>query len=63
LSRISKHLCPSLLASELKKLKSSPNVHITHMMPGREDEIMREIAQHIPQHTPQRLLRGQVFDL
>jgi ribonuclease BN (tRNA processing enzyme) len=63
LSRISKHLCPSMLAGELKKLKPGPRVHITHLMPGREDEIMHEIARHIPDNTPRRLTRGQVFEL
>lgn len=63
LSRISKHLCPSMLAGELKKLKPGPRVHITHLMPGREDDIMREIARHIPDNTPRRLTRGQVFEL
>ncbi|GAB4510047.1 MAG: 3',5'-cyclic-nucleotide phosphodiesterase [Sulfuricaulis sp.] len=63
LSRISKHLCPSMLAGELGKLKSAAQVHITHLMPGREDDIMREIARHIPHNTPQRLERGQVFEL
>lgn len=63
LSRISKHLCPLMLAGELKKLKSSAAVHITHLMSGREDDIMREIARHIPDNTPRRLERGQVFEL
>ena len=63
LSRISKHLCPSMLAGELKKLKPGPQVHITHLMPGREDDIMREIARHIPNNPPRRLERGQVFEL
>jgi len=63
LSRISKHLCPSMLAGELKKLKPGPRVHITHLMPGREDDIMHEIARHIPDNTPRRLTRGQVFEL
>jgi 3',5'-cyclic-nucleotide phosphodiesterase len=63
LSRISKHLCPSLLADELKKLKPGPQVHITHLMPGREDDMMREIARHIPDNTPRRLMRGEVFEL
>lgn len=63
LSRISKHLCPAMLAGELKKLKSGPQVHITHLLPGREDDIMREIARHLPNNTPRRLERGQVFDL
>jgi hypothetical protein len=38
-------------------------VHITHLMPGREDDIMREIARHIPDNTPRRLMRGEVFEL
>ncbi len=63
LSRISKHLCPSLLVGELGKLKSSAQVHIAHLMPGHEDEIMQEIARRIPHNTPRRLERGQVFDL
>jgi ribonuclease BN (tRNA processing enzyme) len=63
LSRISKHLCPAMLADELKKLKPGPLVHITHLMPGEEDDIMREIARHIPSDTPRRLERGQVFEL
>ena len=63
LSRISKHLCPSMLAGELKKLKSSAKVHITHLMPGHEDDIMREIARHIPHNIPRRLMRGEAFEL
>ena len=63
LSLISKHLCPSMLAAELKKLKPGPQVHITHLMPGEEDDIMREIARHIPDNTPRRLMRGEVFEL
>ena len=63
LSRISKHLCPSMLTGELKKLKSSAKVHITHLMPGHEDEIMQEIARHIPHNTPKRLMLGEVFEL
>ena len=63
LSRISKHLCPAMLTGEIKKLKPGPQVHITHLMPGYEDDIMREIARQIPQSTPQRLMRGKVFEL
>ena len=63
LSRVSKHLCPSLLAAELKKLKPGPQVHITHLMPGEEGDIMREIARHIPDNTPRRLDRGQIFEI
>jgi ribonuclease BN (tRNA processing enzyme) len=62
LARISKHLCPALLAAELKKLKPGPQVHITHLMPGAEDEIMAEIARHVPTNTPRRLVRGEVLE-
>lgn len=63
LSRMAKHLCPSMLAGELGKLKSSARVHITHLMPGYEDEIMQEIARRIPRNTPQRLTRDEVFEI
>lgn len=63
LSRISKHLCPAMLADELKKLKPGPRVHITHLMPDEEDAIMDEIARHVPSDTPRRIERGQVFEL
>jgi ribonuclease BN (tRNA processing enzyme) len=62
LARISKHMCPRLLAQDLKKLKPGPQVHITHLMPGAEEEIMAEIARHVPTHTPRRLVRGDVLE-
>jgi ribonuclease BN (tRNA processing enzyme) len=62
LARVSKHLCPKLLAEELKKLKPGPQVHITHLMPGEEEEIMAEIAGHVPKNTPRRLMRGEVLE-
>ena len=63
LSRIAKHLCPSMLAGELAKLKSAAQVHITHLMPGKEDDIMRQIARRIPHNTPRRLMRGDVLEI
>jgi len=63
LCRLARHLCPSLLASELKKLRVGADVHITHLMPGKEEDIMAEIAHHLPDRTPQRLRRGQVFEI
>lgn len=63
LSLVAKHLCPALLAGELNKLKSGARVHITHLMPGRENEIMDEIARHIPHNTPRRLMRGDIIEL
>jgi ribonuclease BN (tRNA processing enzyme) len=62
LARVAKHLCPKLLADELKKLTRKAQVHITHLMPGAEDEIMAEIARHVPTNTPKRLTRGEVIE-
>jgi ribonuclease BN (tRNA processing enzyme) len=62
LARISRHMCPKLVAEDLKKLKPGPQVHITHLMPGAEEEIMAEIVRHIPSHAPRRLVRGDVLE-
>jgi ribonuclease BN (tRNA processing enzyme) len=62
IARVSRHLCPRLLAGELAKLKSAAQVHVTHLMPGEEEEIMREIAARLP-HGPRRLMRGEVIEI
>ena len=63
LSTLSGHLCPRLLAQELKKLKSPAQVYVTHLMPGEEEAIMAEIRGHLKQNPPQALRVGQVFEL
>jgi ribonuclease BN (tRNA processing enzyme) len=63
LARVSQHLCPKMLAGELKKLKSRAQVHISHLQPDHEDAIMQEIARRIPVGTPRRLRHGDVFDI
>jgi len=63
LSRLSGHLCPRLLVDELKKLKSSAQVYITHLMPGEEEAIMAEIREQVPNNPPQALRAGMVFEL
>lgn len=63
LTRLSRHLCPKMLAGELKKLKGRAQVHITHLQPGYEEDIMREIAQRVPNGTPRRLLHDEVIEV
>jgi ribonuclease BN (tRNA processing enzyme) len=63
LSELSKHLCPAMLAAELKKLKARPAIYISHLMPGLETEIMQEIASHTGSPGPLALERGHVFKL
>jgi ribonuclease BN (tRNA processing enzyme) len=59
----SKHLCPSLLAEELAKLKGSPEIYITHLKPREADLIMEEIARRVTERRPQMLKNNQIFEL
>lgn len=55
LARLSKHYCPKSLASDLKKLKHPVPLWITHLKPGGEDLIMRELQAAIPDRVLNRL--------
>lgn len=59
---LSKHLCPSLLQEELRKLKRPAEIYITHLKPGEDALIMREIDSCISDYRPQRLLNDQLFE-
>ena len=58
----SKHLCPSMLAEELAKLKRPVEIFITHLKPGEVALIMSEIEQDAGQWRPKMLVNGQVFE-
>ena len=62
LARVSKHLCPRMLETELAKLCSSPEVFITHMKPGQDAAILREIGAMAGRLRPAILRDGQVFE-
>jgi ribonuclease BN (tRNA processing enzyme) len=59
----SKHLCPTLLAEELRKLTSSPDIYITHLKPREAELIMEEIGSKVAERRPQMLRNNQVFEL
>jgi len=59
----SKHLCPSLLAEELAKLRGTPDVYITHLKPREADLIMEEIGVRVTERRAQMLKNNQVFEL
>lgn len=59
----SKHLCPSMLAEELAKLKHRPEIFITHLKPGEPDLIMQEISECAGEYSPRKLCNDQVFTL
>lgn len=62
LAVVSKHLCPSLLAEELRKLALAPEIYISHLKPREAEVIMDEIATHVTERRPQMLLNNQVFE-
>ncbi|MGQ0751653.1 MAG: 3',5'-cyclic-nucleotide phosphodiesterase [Betaproteobacteria bacterium] len=58
----SKHLCPSLLAAELAKLKVPAEIHITHLKPGEGELTMREVQDAAAQWSPRMLQGNHVFE-
>jgi ribonuclease BN (tRNA processing enzyme) len=62
LAIVSKHLCPSLLAEELCKLKLNPKIYITHLKPGEVELTMQEVSECVRNFVPKMLQNGQVFE-
>ena len=58
----SKHLCPSLLAQELTKLRLSPEIYITHLKPRESEFIMQQIAVAVKERRPRMLQNNHVFE-
>lgn len=63
LALASKHLCPSMLASELARLTRPADVFVTHLKPGRIEETMLEIEDVAAAFNPRMLQNNQIFDL
>ena len=62
LAKVSKHLCPSLLAEELAKLERSADIYITHLKPGEIELTMQEVEECAGQYQPRMLQNNQVFE-
>jgi len=62
LAVVSKHLCPTLLAEELGKLKLNPKIYITHLKPGEVELTMQEVSECVQNFVPKMLQNGQVFE-
>jgi ribonuclease BN (tRNA processing enzyme) len=58
----SKHLCPSLLAEELAKLRLKPEIFITHLKPREAEMIMDEVGARVPERAPSMLRTNQLFE-
>ncbi|WP_018606938.1 3',5'-cyclic-nucleotide phosphodiesterase [Uliginosibacterium gangwonense] len=62
-AEISRHLCPSKLGEFLSRLKTSPEVFITHLKPLCEVQASREISMLESVLPIQMLLAGEVFEV
>jgi ribonuclease BN (tRNA processing enzyme) len=62
LARLSKHLCPSLLAAELAKLQLTPEIYITHLKPRESELIMQQIAVTVKERRLRMLQNNHVFE-
>ena len=61
-AKVSGHMTPSLLMDGFGKLKRSPEILITHMESGREQQTMREILDLSGEFRPGEVKRGDVFE-
>jgi ribonuclease BN (tRNA processing enzyme) len=62
LAQLSKHLCPSLLATELAKLKLTPEIYVTHLKPRESELIMQQIAVTVKERRLRMLQNNHVFE-
>jgi Cft2 family RNA processing exonuclease len=63
MATVAKHLCPSLLINELKKLKRATRIYITHLNPGRGEVIMAEVERDAAEFNPSPLHNSQIFNI
>ena len=62
LAALSQHLCPSLLAEELRKFRGDAEIYITHLKPDEAHLIMAEIEESAGACRPRMLVNDQVFE-
>jgi len=62
LAELAKHLCPSMLAAELAKLKRPAEIYITHLKPSEIELTMQEIEELPGDLRPRPLQNNHVFE-
>jgi ribonuclease BN (tRNA processing enzyme) len=62
LAELALHLCPSMLAEELAKLKRRAEIYITHLKPSEVELTMQEIDELPGDLRPRPLLNNHVFE-
>ncbi len=62
LAEMSKHMCPRLLAEELRRLDRPCELFITHLKPGEIERTMLEIESFLGDFNPGMLQNNQLFE-
>lgn len=62
LAALSKHFCPSMLATELLKLERDCEIYITHLKPGQIELTMEEIEDCLGEFKAKMLQNNQIFE-
>lgn len=62
LAKLSRHLCPLMLAQELNKLTRNPEIFVTHLKPAQIEATVYELAECGSRFSIQVLRPEQVFD-
>ncbi|MDH5256490.1 MAG: 3',5'-cyclic-nucleotide phosphodiesterase [Gammaproteobacteria bacterium] len=58
-----RHYTPSLLVEDLKKLRHNPDIYLTHLKPGAENQIINEVKAADPSLSLKILQSGSIFEL
>ncbi len=60
IAALSKHYDPDSLAADLNKLKINTRIFVTHLKPGKEDQILKELKKRAPDHKIQLLKQDEI---
>ena len=55
------HYCPNTLTKDLQRLDHNPEIWLTGMKPGKEDEILEQVVKAAPDRKIRMLSRGTVI--
>ena len=63
LADVAGHYCPRTLAADIRQLKHDPEIWVTAMKPGEDENILRELGAALPRMSVQPLRAGHIFEL
>lgn len=61
LASVAGHYCPKTLTRDLRRLQHDPEIWLTGMKPGKEEEILEQVIAAAPERKIRMLSRGTVI--